>query len=90
MDFSHAKIDKEGFSKLMAVAEEAKVFEKIEAMFGGHKINNTEKRSVLHVALRMREDETLVVPNSDEGDAVKNVHSVLKRIDDFSQKVRSG
>lgn len=74
----------------MAVAEEAKVFEKIEAMFGGHKINNTEKRSVLHVALRMREDETLVVPNSDEGDAVKNVHSVLKRIDDFSQKVRSG
>ena len=90
MDFSHAKIDKEGFSKLMAVAEEAKDFEKIEAMFGGHKINNTEKRSVLHVALRMREDETLVVPNSDEGDAVKNVHSVLKRIDDFSQKVRSG
>ena len=90
MDFSHAKIDKEGFSKLMAVAEEAKFFEKIEAMFGGHKINNTEKRSVLHVALRMREDETLVVLNSDEGDAVKNVHSVLKRIDDFSQKVRSG
>lgn len=45
-------------------------------MFTGQKINNTEKRSVLHVALRMREDESLVVPESDEGDAVRNVHEV--------------
>jgi glucose-6-phosphate isomerase len=49
-------------------------------MFTGSKINNTENRSVLHVALRMREDESLVVPGSDEGDAVKNVHEVLKRM----------
>jgi glucose-6-phosphate isomerase len=59
-------------------------------MFKGEKINNTEKRSVLHVALRMRESESLVVPDSDEGDAVKNVHAVLKRISEFSHKVRSG
>jgi glucose-6-phosphate isomerase len=39
-------------------------------MFRGEKINNTEGRAVLHVALRMREDESLVVPNSEEGDAV--------------------
>ena len=59
-------------------------------MFTGVKINNTEKRSVLHVALRMREDESLVVPDSQEGDAVKNVHAVLKRIHEFSEKIRTG
>jgi glucose-6-phosphate isomerase len=52
-DFTHAKIDEEGFAKLLKVADEAKLFDKIEAMFAGQKINNTEKRSVLHVALRM-------------------------------------
>lgn len=45
---------------------------------------------MLHVALRMREDESLVVPDSTEGDAVKNVHEVLKRIHAFSDKVRDG
>lgn len=74
---------------LQKVAEEAHLFDKIEAMFTGQKINMTEKRSVLHVALRMSEDQSLIVPDSDEGDAVKNVHAVLKRIREFSQKVRS-
>jgi len=45
---------------------------------------------VLHVALRMREDESLVVPESTEGDVVKNVYEVLNRIKNFSEKVRSG
>jgi glucose-6-phosphate isomerase len=58
-------------------------------MFQGQKINNTEKRSVLHVALRMREDESLTVPESDEGDVVKKVHEVLRRIKEFSNKVRN-
>ncbi len=49
-------------------------------MFRGEKLNPTEKRAVLHVALRMKESESLIVPNSEEGDAVKNVHEVLKRI----------
>lgn len=88
-DATHCKIDSEGFSGLIKVAEETRLFEKIEAMFTGKKINNTEKRSVLHVALRMNEDESLIVPDSDEGDAVKNVHAVLKRIHEFSEKIRS-
>lgn len=90
LDFTHAKIDAEGFSKLLAVAEETKIFEKIEGMFSGQKINNTEKRSVLHVALRMMEGESLVVPESSEGDAVKNVHSILHRMRAFSEEVRTG
>lgn len=89
-DFTHAKVDEEGFTKLLAVAQEAKIFEKIEAMFSGKKINNTENRSVLHVALRMLESQSLVVPDSSEGDAVKNVHAVLNRMRDFSEQVRSG
>jgi glucose-6-phosphate isomerase len=44
---------------------------------------------VLHVALRMNEDESLIVPDSTEEDAVKNVHAVLKRIHAFSEKIRS-
>lgn len=90
LDFTHAKIDESGFKTLLKVAEDVHLHDKIEAMFTGLKINNTEKRSVLHVALRMREDETLIVPDSDEGDAVKNVHEVLKRIKEFSENVRSG
>ena len=45
---------------------------------------------MLHVALRMREDESLVVPESTEGDVVKNVHEVLNRIKHFSERVRTG
>ena len=54
-------------------------------MFNGEIINKTEKRAVLHVALRMKKDE--VVKNDPE--AVKNVHEVLERIKDFSNQVRS-
>lgn len=56
-------------------------------MFNGDKINNTEGRSVLHVALRKPKDESLIV---DGKDVVKDVHEVLSRIEDFSNKVRSG
>ena len=89
LDFTHAKIDAEGFNLLLKVAEETKLAERVEEMFSGKKINNTEKRSVLHVALRMSSEESLIVPDSDEGDAVKNVHAVLNRIQEFSQKVRN-
>lgn len=88
-DATHCKIDQDGFNALVKVAEETHLFDKIEAMFSGKKINNTEGRSVLHVALRMNEDESLIVPDSTEGDAVKNVHAVLKRIHGFSEKIRS-
>lgn len=60
-------------------------------MFRGEQLNPTEKRAVLHVALRMKETESLVVPGLEkEGDAVKNVHDVLKRIQAFSEEVRKG
>ena len=59
-------------------------------MFAGKRINNSENRSVLHVALRMRPDESLVVEGSTEGDVVENVHEVLNRMHQFSEKVRSG
>lgn len=54
-------------------------------MFSGEKINNTEKRSVLHVALRSAEEDVI----ANDADAVKGVHSVLKRIENFTQKVRT-
>ena len=52
VDFSHTKIDKRGIELLLDVAKQANVLEKIEAMFRGDKINNTENRPVWHVQLR--------------------------------------
>lgn len=69
------------------MADETKIFEKIQAMAKGEKINNTEGRSVLHVALRKQQGETLEV---DGKDVVKDVHEVNARIADFSKKVRDG
>ena len=51
-DYTHTKIDSEGLRLLKEVAKETKIQENVEKMFKGSKINNTEKRSVLHVALR--------------------------------------
>ncbi len=56
-------------------------------MLKGEKINNTEGRSVLHVALRKPKEESLIV---DGKDVVKDVHEVLSRIEEFSNKVRTG
>ena len=86
LDLSHAKIDAEGLALLKQVATEVKLFDQIEELFQGKKINVTEKRSVLHVALRMSAEQTLV---TEEGDVVKNVHEVLNRIKAFSEQVRS-
>ena len=61
---------------------------KIDDMFKGEQINPTEKRSVLHVALRMAKDQSLEV--ADEGDVVKTVWEVRDRIQAFSDKMRSG
>lgn len=49
VDFTHTKIDKKGIELLLDVANNAKVFDKIDQMFSGEKINNTEKRPVWHV-----------------------------------------
>ena len=71
LDATHTKIDAKGMEMLKAVAEETKVFEKIQEMFKGEVINNTEKRSVLHVALRKPKTECLEVGGKC---VVKDVH----------------
>ncbi len=61
--------------------------ERREAMFGGERINVSEERAVLHVALRMPRDRSLIV---DGVDVVKEVHQVLDRMSDFCEQVRGG
>jgi len=87
LDFTHTKLDQSAYKLLGEVAQEAQIFPKIQAMFKGEKINNTEGRSVLHVALRKPKDASLIV---DGVDVVKDVHEVLERIAEFSKKVREG
>ena len=72
---------------LIDVANECQLSHKIKAMFAGDKINNTEGRSVLHVALRKPANESLVV---DGVNVVSDVHQVLNSISTVSQAVRSG
>ncbi len=71
----------------MQLAEESGLAERTEAMFRGDRINTTENRSVLHVALRMPEGSSLVV---DGVDVVAQVHEVLDRMAAFCDRVRSG
>jgi glucose-6-phosphate isomerase len=77
----------ETMALLIALAREAGLRERIDAMFRGDKINVTEKRAVLHVALRAPRDATIVV---DGQNVVPDVHQVLDRMTDFSNRVRSG
>jgi glucose-6-phosphate isomerase len=72
---------------LIDVANECQLSQKIKALFAGDKINNTEGRSVLHVALRKPVGESLIV---DGTDVVSDVHQVLNSISTFSASVRSG
>src|ERR1700733_13450819 len=72
---------------LLQLAEESSLRARIDAMFHGEKINITEKRAVLHVALRAPRDASIVV---DGKNVVPEVHAVLDRMADFSNRVRSG
>lgn len=87
LDFTHAKLDLPGLEKLTSIAKEANLSSKIDSMFKGEKINITEKRSVLHVALRMSKDKKLEVEGED---VVKLVHETADKIKVFSQKIRAG
>jgi glucose-6-phosphate isomerase len=87
LDYSKNRITDETLRLLLRLAEESQLVEAREAMFRGEHINVSEDRAVLHVALRMPEDRTLVV---DGVDVVKQVHEVLRRMSDFSDRVRSG
>src|SRR6185437_2110502 len=87
LDFSKNRIDDETIELLGALAEQSGVPDRIEAMFAGERINVSESRSVLHVALRMPRSASLIV---DGVDVVKQVHEVLDRMSAFSERIRSG
>ena len=88
MDFARQKVDQETMSKLVALARKANVEGKRDAMFRGDVINETEKRSVFHAALRAPKTAAPMIANGE--DQVKFVNSVLDKIEDFTQRVRSG
>ena len=87
LDYSKNRIDDETLQLLLHLASERKVAERRDAMFRGDKINVSEKRAVLHVALRAPRDEVIEV---DGHNVVPDVHAVLDRMAAFADKVRSG
>jgi len=87
LDYSKNRITDETLKLLLQLAEECGLQEKIEAMFRGEKINVTENRAVLHVALRAPKGTACVV---DGEDVIPKVHAVLDKMADFSNRVRTG
>ena len=87
LDYSKHRITDETLKLLLQLAEESGLKAHIDAMFRGDKINPTEKRAVLHVALRAPKGEKIVV---DGEDVVPEVHKVLDRMSAFSERIRSG
>ena len=87
LDYSKHRVDRGALDALLAVARRAGVAERRDAMFRGDRINTTEDRAVLHVALRMPRDATLVV---DGRDVVVDVHAVLDAMGAVAERIRSG
>ena len=87
LDYSKNRVTDETLSLLKQLADEQGVAERRDAMFRGEHINVSEDRAVLHVALRMPKDRSLIV---DGEDVVKQVHEVLDRMSAFADRVRSG
>jgi len=87
LDYSKQRIDADTLRLLRELAEACELPQRIEAMFRGDKINSTEGRAVLHVALRAPTTEKILV---DGHDVEPDVHEVLDRMAVFSERVRSG
>jgi glucose-6-phosphate isomerase len=87
LDYSKNRVTDETLQLLLQLAEESHLRERIDAMFRGEKINVTENRAVLHVALRAPRGESIFV---DGKDVVPEVHHVLDKMASFSDRVRSG
>src|SRR3989442_10018476 len=87
LDYSKNRVTDETLALLCRLAEECGLRGRIDAMFRGDKINVTENRAVLHVALRASRGTSIVV---DGQDVVPEVHAVLGAMADFSNRVRSG
>jgi glucose-6-phosphate isomerase len=86
-DYSKNRVDEKTLKLLIALAKESGLQAHIDAMFRGDKINITENRAVLHVALRAPKSEQIMV---DGKDVVPDVHAVLDKMADFGIRVRSG
>jgi glucose-6-phosphate isomerase len=87
LDYSKNRITDETLKLLLQLAEESGLRARIDAMFRGEKINITEKRAVLHVALRAPRDASIAVEGQN---VVPEVHAVLDKMSAFSDRVRSG
>ena len=87
LDYSKNRITNQTVKLLVQLAKESKLSEQIAAMFSGEKINLTENRAVLHVALRAPKGSTIIV---DGKNVVSEVHAVLDKMAAFSERVRSG
>jgi glucose-6-phosphate isomerase len=87
LDYSKNRITDETVKLLLQLAQESGLRERIDAMFRGDKINVSENRAVLHVALRAPRGETIL---HDGRNVVPEVHAVLERMADFSNGVRGG
>jgi glucose-6-phosphate isomerase len=87
LDYSKHRVKDETIRLLVQLADESGLRARIDAMFSGEKINVTEQRAVLHVALRAPRGEHIAV---DGKDVVPEVHAVLDRMTDFSNRVRGG
>ena len=87
LDYSKHRVTDETLALLIELARAAGVEARRDAMFAGAHINSTEDRAVLHVALRMPESEKLTV---DGQDVVADVHAVLRRMGDLSDRIRDG
>src|ERR1051325_7182637 len=87
LDYSKNRITDATLKLLLQLAEECDLRARIDAMFRGDKINVTEKRAVLHVALRAPSDATFLV---DRKNVVPEVHAVLAKMTSFSNSVRDG
>src|SRR5258705_360114 len=87
LDYSKNRITGQTIRLLLQLAEESGLRQRIDAMFRGEKINSTENRAVLHIALRAPRGTSILV---DGRNVVPDVHEVLDRMADFSNRVRSG
>ncbi len=87
LDYSKNRLTGETLKLLAALSEAVDLKGRTEAMFTGEKINITENRAVLHVALRAPKDETIMV---DGQNVVPDVHQVLDKMSGFADKIRSG
>jgi glucose-6-phosphate isomerase len=87
LDYSKNRVTETTIKLLLELAQESELRARMDAMFSGEKINITEKRAVLHVALRAPRDASILV---DGRNVVPEVHAVLEKMADFSNRVRSG